>query len=377
MPFPGSQSGDTLEFAYTLDRWIVWIRVVVLVLSFFGLVAAFKRGSTWERIVLPLLLILYAVVFLATNYRLPADKIFYQPVNKDFSTAADTNMDRSKLVIGIVVDGEARAYPIQLIGYHHQVVDTIGKTPVMVTYCTVCRSGRVFSPIINGKQETFRLVGMDHYNAVFEDATTKSWWQQATGVSITGPLKGSALKEFPSSQMTLAAWLREYPNSLVMKPDTLFMDRYFKLEDYDKGTMRSALVRRDTPAWQHNSWIVGVTNSDGSKAYDWNDLVQKRIIQDSVDKMPILLAMEKDSASFHVYDRRVGDSLLSFRIPVDRDLLVDENTNSSWTMDGLCIDGVLKGKRLAPVQSYNEFWHTWRNFHKTRKVVVGGYALIK
>ncbi|WP_431215866.1 DUF3179 domain-containing (seleno)protein [Puia sp. P3] len=214
MPFPGSQSGDTLQFAYTLDRWIVWIRVVVLVLSFFGLVAVFKRGSTWERIVLPLLLIFYAMVFLATNYRLPADKIFYQPVNKDFSTAADTNMDRSKLVIGIVVDGEARAYPIQLIGYHHQVVDTIGKTPVMVTYCTVCRSGRVFSPIINGKQETFRLVGMDHYNAVFEDATTKSWWQQATGVSITGPLKGSALKGIPLLPVDpggLAQGIPEFP----------------------------------------------------------------------------------------------------------------------------------------------------------------------
>jgi hypothetical protein len=50
----------------------------------------------------------------------------------------------------------------------------------MVTYCTVCRTGRVYGPIINGKKETFRLVGMDHFNAMLEDATTKSWWQQAT-----------------------------------------------------------------------------------------------------------------------------------------------------------------------------------------------------
>jgi len=377
MPFAGSQVSDTVEYAYMLDRWVVWIRIVVLLIAFWGLVAVFKRGRTWERIVLPVLLTVYAVVFLVTNYRLPADKIFYQPVNKVFSTADDSTMDKTKLVIGVVVDGEARAYPIQLIGYHHQVVDTLGKTPVMVTYCTVCRSGRVFSPMINGKQESFRLVGMDHYNAVFEDATTKSWWQQATGVSITGPLKGYALKEFPSSQMTLAAWLREYPNSLVMKPDTLFMDHYFNLEDYDKGTMHSALVRRDTASWQHNSWIVGVANSDGSKAYDWNELLQKRIIQDSVDKMPILLAIERDSASFHVYDRRLGDELLSFRISGDGDLLTDANTNSSWNMDGVCVAGALKGKRLAPVQSYNEFWHAWRNFNRTRKVIVGGYALVK
>jgi hypothetical protein len=377
MPFPGSQVGDTVSFAWWLGRSIWLIRSLVLVLAALALVTVFKRGRTWERIVLPLVLLVYAGIFFAFNYRFPADKIFYQPVNKSFATASDTSMDRSKLVIGVIVDGQAKAYPIQLIGYHHQVVDTVGRTPVMITYCTVCRSGRVYSPMLNGKQESFRLVGMDHFNAVFEDATTKSWWQQATGVSISGPLKGTALKEFPSAQMTLDAWLRQNPNSLVMKPDTLFMDNYFKLEDYDKGTMRSELVRRDNASWQHNSWVVGVTNSYASKAYDWNDLLKKRMIQDSVDMMPILLTIENDSSSFHVYDRRVDDQSLSFRIADNKELLVDESTHSSWNMDGVCIDGALKGKKLLPVQSYNEFWHSWQNFHKNAKIYVGGYALGK
>lgn len=377
MPFKGSQVGDTVSYAYLLNRSVVGVRILVLVLALFALVAVFKRGRTWEKVVLPLILLSYGVVFYAFNFRMAADTIFYQPVNKNFATASDTSMDRSKLVIGVVIDGQAKAYPIQLIGYHHQVVDTLGNVPVMVTYCTVCRSGRTYSPVVNGKQETFRLVGMDHFNAVFEDATTKSWWQQATGISIAGPLKGRTLKELPSSQMTLDAWLRQHPNSLVMKPDTQFMDRYFKLEDYDKGTMLSSLVRRDKDAWQHNSWIVGVTSSYSSKAYDWNDLLKRRIIQDSVDEMPILLTIENDSASFHVYDRRIDGSPLSFSISGEKGILVDENTHSSWNIDGLCIDGSLKGKKLMPVQSYNEFWHSWQTFHKDGKVHVGGYALTK
>jgi hypothetical protein len=370
MPFPGSQVSNTVSYAYWLDQSIVWIRVLSLLLACFALLAAFKKGRTWEKILLPLILVSYAVVFFAFNFRLPADKIFYQPVNKSFASANDSDMDRSKLVIGVMIDGQAKAYPIQLIGYHHQVMDTIGKTPVMITYCTVCRSARVFSPIINGKQEFFRLVGMDHFNAVFEDATTKSWWQQATGTAITGPLKGSVLKQLPSSQMTLDAWLRQYPNSLVMKPDTTFMDHYFGLEDYDKGTMRSDLVRRDLASWQHNSWVVAVMNNSSSTAYDWNDLLQKKIIQDSVDQLPILLTIENDSASFHVYDRRIDDSTLSFQISANKDLLVDEETHSSWNMDGVCIQGLLMGKKLLPVQSYNEFWHSWQTFHKDAKIYV-------
>ena len=370
MPFPGSQVSNTVAYAYWLDQSIVWIRILALALACFALYAAFKNGRTWAKILLPLILVSYGIIFYAFNFRLPADKIFYQPVNKSFTTASDSDMDKSKLVIGVMIDGQPKAYPIQLIGYHHQVIDTVGNTPVMITYCTVCRSARVFSPMINGRQESFRLVGMDHFNAVFEDATTKSWWQQATGTAITGPLKGQALKEFPSSQMTLDAWLRQYPKSLVMKPDTIFMDHYFGLEDYDKGTMRSALVRRDLASWQHNSWIVGVMTNFSSKAYDWNELLQKKVIQDSLDQLPILLTIENDAASFHVYDRRVDNSTLNFQISGNKDLLVDDETHSSWNMDGVCVLGPLMGKKLLPVQSYNEFWHTWQTFHQDAKIYI-------
>ena len=377
MPFPGSQVNNTVSFAYWLDQSIVWIRILALFLICFALIVAFKNGRTWEKIFLSLIVISYAFVFFFFNFRLQAENIFHQPVNKSFTVASNSAMEKSKLIIGVVIDGQAKAYPIQLIGYHHQVMDTIGKTPVMITYCTVCRSGRVYSPIVNGKLESFRLVGMDHFNAVFEDFTTKSWWQQATGTAIAGPLKGYQLKEFPSTQLTWDAWLREYPESLVMKPDTIFMDNYFKLEDYDRGTMLSSLVRRDTDSWEPKSWIVGVKNNFSSKAYDWNELVQKRIIQDSVDRLPILLTIEKDSTSFHVYDRRVDDSVLSFQIAGNNDLLIDEKTNSTWNMDGVCIGGLLKGKKLLAVQSYNEFWHSWQTFHNNSKIYVGNYTVIK
>lgn len=377
MPFPGSQVSNTVSYAYWLNESIVWIRILVLLLLVFALISAFKNGKLWQKILLSLVIVSYAIVFFSFNFKLQADKIFYQPVNKSFTLATYGDLDRSKLIIGVVIDGQAKAYPIQLIGYHHQVVDTIGKTSVMITYCTVCRSGRVYSPIVNGKQETFRLVGMDHFNAVFEDATTKSWWQQATGTAITGPLKGHVLKEFPSTQMTLNAWLRQYPNSLVMAPDTLFMENYFKLEDYDKGTMQSSLVRRDTESWQHNSWIVGVKNNYSSKAYDWNELVQKKIIQDSLDGLPILLIIENDTASFHVYNRRVDSSALSFQLAGSNDLLVDENTHSSWSVGGECIAGALKGKKLSPIQAYNEFWHSWQTFHKDSKIYVSKFTSMK
>jgi Protein of unknown function (DUF3179) len=307
------------------------------------------------------LLACYIPVFFLFNLRFDAEQIFHQPSTKSFIPARNS-IDKSKLVIGVSLNGETKAYPIQLIGYHHQVIDTIGNEPVMITYCTVCRTGRVYSTVVGGKNESFRLVGMDHYNAVFEDESTKTWWQQANGKAIAGPLKGSYLREIPSRQLTIDTWIRQYPNSVVMAPDSLYDDRYFGLEDYDRGTMQSSLVKRDYRPWQAKSWVIGIKNEFSSRAYDWNYLVKKRLIQDSLESLPVLLAIETDTTSFHVYDRRINGSVLWFNDSTTNNQFIDRTTNSTWNMDGLCIDGPLKGQQLTPVQAFNEFWHAWERF---------------
>ena len=366
MPLPGSQVNETVDIAYWLEKHITWIRVVILLLSSVALIRILQNGKTWEKFSFALLLSGYIIVFLVLNFRMAADHKFHQPTTKLFIPASNS-IDKSKLVIGVAINGEAKAYPIQLIGYHHQVIDTVGNEPVIITYCTVCRTGRVYSSRVNGENEVFRLVGMDHFNAVFEDQTTKTWWQQASGKAIAGPLKGATLKEIPSYQSSIESWIHRYPNSMVMEPDPLYDEKYFSLEDYDKGTMRSELVKRDIRSWQPKSWIVGVRNQSSSMAYDWNDLVKKRVIQDSLESLPILVTVENDSSSFHVYDRRVNGAVLNFNTKLTDNHFTDNNSGSIWDMNGYCIDGSLKGTQLNSVQAYNEFWHAWERFEPNTK----------
>src|ERR1700712_1059838 len=311
MPFPGSQKAETIGFAYWLGRNISWIRIVLIVLIAIPVMETFKQNKLWKKILLSVVVVLYAVIFYFFNFRFEADKMFYQPKHKNFASINQSGAD-TVLVIGVTINGEAKAFPIQIIGYHHQVKDTIGKTAAIITYCTVCRTGRVYSPVVNGKPEEFRLVGMDHFNAMFEDATTKSWWQQATGIAIAGPLKGQSLAEIPSQQLTLAAWLRVYPNSTVLEPDSTYKKRYKGLDNYNKGTIEGSLEKRDSASWQFKSWVVGVIHDHHTKAYDWNDLVKKELIEDSLPNTPIVIALENDSASFHVWNRQVNGQSLRF-----------------------------------------------------------------
>lgn len=361
MPFPGSQHADTVGLAYSIEKYKWLLRIVGIALIAAPAYRLFVSGKTWKKIVFALALIGWFIVAYFFNFRFEADKMFYQPVTTNFSDLAGNTIDSDKLVIGVEINGDARAFPIQLIGYHHQVRDTIGGEPVMITYCTVCRTGRVYSPVVSGHPENFRLVGMDHFNAMFEDRTTKSWWRQATGVAVAGPLTGSSLKEIPSHQLTLAAWARQYPNTKILQPDTLFKKDYDDLADFDKGTVKSHLEKRDSVSWKDKSWVVGIRTEDAERAYDWNDLVQRQVIQDSLPHCPLVILLEQDTASFRAYSRRLDEKTLWFT--KDGNNLTDTNTRSSWNSQGICLSGPLKDRRLEALAAYQEFWHSWRQFH--------------
>jgi hypothetical protein len=367
MPLPGSQQGNTIDIAYFIAKNMLWLRCIGLILFIIPAVSIFRSGSKWKIFGLVLVSLAYLVVTYMFNFVMEADKMFYQPTHKHFASYANNKIDTNKLVLCVSLNGTTKAYPIQLIGYHHQVVDSIGNTPVIVTYCTVCRTGRVFSPEVNGKIEQFRLVGMDHFNAMFEDASTKSWWQQATGTAITGKLKGTSLKEIPSQQVSLWVWNRMYPETLIMQPDSSFKEKYEKMDTYDKGLSKGSLTRRDSGSWQAKSWVVGISIENEAKAFDWNQLVQQTLIEDSLAGTPFIITLEKDNASFHVWNRMVNNTSLHFIKNNTPGYMTDIQTGSVWNEDGKCITGTLAGQQLKTVQAYQEFWHSWQTFHPNTK----------
>ena len=283
-----------------------------------------------------------------------ADHMFYQPKKLLMVNSGENKVDTGRLVLGVVNNGEAKAYPIRFLGYHHQVRDTIGGKPVIVTYCTVCRTGRVFEPVVNGSPAVFRLVGMDHFNAMFEDGATQSWWRQATGTAITGKLKGQQLPELHSTQTSLAQWLQLNPKTLVMQEDPSFKDIYDTTFKYERGKSEGKLTRTDSLSWKDKSWVVGIKSGNERKAYDWNKLKKERIIQDKIGENYILLVLADDDKSFFAFKRPNANAMFS----LNRDTLVFDNHH--FKINGQGIDTDLS---LKPLQAYQEFWHSWRTFN--------------
>ncbi|WP_229310984.1 DUF3179 domain-containing (seleno)protein [Larkinella soli] len=363
MPFPGSQESETITPAYWIHQNIFWLRIVggmLLLWPTYRLLA--ERGPKLRKALVLVLLAGYGAVFYLFNFQFLAEKIFHQPRTVRLAPMKANKIPGHKLVLGLLLNGQARAYPIQLIGYHHQVRDTVGGEPVMITYCTVCRTGRVFRPLVNGRPETFRLVGMDHFNAMFEDRTTGSWWRQVNGEAVVGPLKGQTLPDLPAEHMTLAAWAEQHPETLVLQPDTTFNKDYKGMDPFDKGKSKGELTRRDSLSWKRKSWVVGVVQNRAARAYDWNRLLDRKITNDRLGGRPLVLMVAADSASFHVWNREVDGRTLTFA-PAGTDTFRDAETGSLWNRQGVCMEGELVGRKLTALSASQEFWHSWQTFH--------------
>ena len=351
MPMPGSQKMNSIDLAYFLYRWRWLFRVLFLTMLLVGFFS-FPKKRFWVPLVST---IIVAAGIYMLNFQMAADHMFYKTKNLLMVDAGKNQVDTQRLIIGIERNGIAKAYPIQFLGYHHQVSDSIDGEAVIVTYCTVCRTGRVFEPVVNGKHETFRLVGMDHFNAMFEDASSKSWWRQATGEAITGKLKGEKLPEVASSQTSLGEWLRLYPNSLIMQADPSFVSSYDSTFKYENGKSKSKLTGTDSLSWRDKSWVIGVKAGKASKAYDWNRLKKERIIRDKIDQTSIALILAVDDKSFFAFEIPSKNSVVAMR---NDTLFLDQNI---YRLDGKSFGGIPGLKRLPASQ---EFWHSWRTFNQ-------------
>ena len=351
MPMPGSQQFNSLPLAYFLYsfRWLFRVAFA------FALALGLLRSEWKNKLIVAGVLTLLAAILYVINFVMAADGMFKQPKTITMLDVKANKVDKNRLVIGVVQGDKARAYPIQFLGYHHFVYDDIDGKDILVTYCTVCRTGRVYSPTVNGTKAQFRLVGMDHFNAMLEDASTKSWWQQATGEAVTGPLKGKQLPEIHSTQTSLAAWEKMYPHTLIMQPNPEFRDNYDTSLKYESGKSRKELTGSNPKSGTDKSWVVGLKSQGKSKYIDWNELKRKRIVQVQLNQSNVFVVLLSDNKSFFAYENPFS----AMPKLINNTLVIDADKTYTYQLNGHGINGA---QNLMPVKAYQEFLHSWKHF---------------
>ena len=288
-------------------------------------------------------------------------------------------LDDNEPVIALELNGDARAYPIQILTWHEIVNDTVGGIPVNVTFCPLCNSAIVFDRRLDGEVYEFGTSGLlRNSDLIMYDRTSETLWQQFTGEAIVGELVGKQLTFLPSSLVSFADFKAAQPDGVVMSKETGFNRRYGQnpYVGYDQIGQNPFLyqgIPDDRLAAMER--VVTVSLDDIDLAYPLPILMEAGVINDTQGGHDLVVfhtegtssALDANSISggrdvgaTGVFDPNLDGRKLTF-VSINGQIK-DEQTNSVWNIFGQAVEGELTGQQLTSIIHADHFWFSWAAF---------------
>ena len=147
-----------------------------------------------------------------------------------FVAAADAGyLKDSHVVFGLVINGQAKAYPKRILAWHEMAIDRIGGVDMTIVYCTLCGTVIPFESAAGGHAFRFGTSGLLYRsNKLMFDEESGSLWSTFEGVPVVGSLVGSGvmLTSHPVVTTTWQEWRSEHPDTQVLSIDTGYKRDY-------------------------------------------------------------------------------------------------------------------------------------------------------
>ncbi len=297
---------------------------------------------------------------------------FLDPADVDF-------LEDVEPVLALELNGDARAYPLQVMIWHEIVNDTVGDIPVSVTYCPLCNSAVAVDRRVDGRVLTFGTSGSLYLSAlVMYDRQTESLWSHFTGEAIAGVMTGTKLEHFPVSLVAWETWRDAHPDGLVLSRQTGHQRDYGRnpYPGYDDVNNPPFLFDGDVDdRLTAKTRVVGVGRDTSPTAVRLDPLLEVGVVPFELDSQPVVaLAVAGTASALDASSvssgRDVGATGVFIaehdgqRLDLRRDgaSFVDEQTGSRWDIFGLAIDGTLQGAKLERVEHVDTFWFAWASF---------------
>lgn len=189
--------------------------------------------------------------------------------------AAAAALQDEDIVLGVVVAGQARAYPVAILNWHELVNDTLGGEPILVSFCPLCGTGIVFDRRIGGVARTFGVSGLLYRSdLLMYDRESESLWSQISAEAVSGPLLGKRLRLHRARMDRWGAWRRKHPETSVISRDTGHRRNYARSPYADYATSRKLMfpVPSD-PRYHPKMPTLGLRiPEEGSRAYPASEL---------------------------------------------------------------------------------------------------------
>ena len=292
-------------------------------------------------------------------------------------------------VVSVEIDGDARAYPVQILIWHEIVNDEIGGIPVSVTYCPLCNSALAFDRRFGDRVLDFGTSGELYQSAlVMYDRQTGSLWAHFTGQGLVGHYAGAELGFVPAQTISFAQFRAAHPEGQVLTQDTGASRQYgvnpyvgYDNENTDPiGQFFNGEIDRSELA---KARIVGINDDAGSIAIRFEDLASQPVVQVTEDGRNLVvfhipglasaldvgqISEGRDVGQTGVFTAAAPDGT-ALTFTNDGENFVDDQTGTTWNILGQGIDGELAGERLEPITHLDTFWFAWATYRPGTVVI--------
>lgn len=278
-------------------------------------------------------------------------------------------LSKNDIVFGIVIDGDARAYPKRIMGWHEMFVDNIADRRIAGVYCTLCGTMIAYDSEANGVMHDLGTSGfLYRSNKLMYDKRTQSLWNTIEGRPVVGPLvdQNIELKTYPIITTTWGDWKKTYPETLVLSSDTGHSRNYSPGAAYRRYYATDDLMfpvpKKD--ARLKNKTEVFIIRSEGYRsdplAITTRFLKKNNIYQDVIDDEKIIVITSKKGGS-RAYN--AGDHTF---IDYKNSQLIDDR-GGRWIIGP---DFIRNGNlKLERIPSHNIFWFAWINTYPETRIV--------
>ncbi|WP_299143785.1 DUF3179 domain-containing protein [uncultured Tateyamaria sp.] len=276
------------------------------------------------------------------------------------------------LVFGVSINGDVRAYPLRIMGWHEMFNEVIGGVPVALAYCTLCGSGILFETDVSGRAAPL-VFGSSGFlyrsNKLMFDRETHSLWNQYTGQPVVGPLvdSGIALKQRPVVITTWDNWKTSNPGTQVLSLETGHRRNYGSgvvYNDYFASPDLMFPAQVDQRTHQQKDYIFTVRQFGAARAWPLKSFDGMPVINDGIADTALLLVGDPKTRSVRAYERGAH----SFAPSGGR--LKDES-GAEWRVTEDALLGP-DGVSLPRVAGHISYWFAWDNYLGDAATVYGG-----
>ena len=268
------------------------------------------------------------------------------------------------LVFGVVLNGDARAYPLRIMGWHEMFNDVVGGVPVALAYCTLCGAGILFESRVEGREQAFVFGSsglLYRSNKLMFDRETMSLWNQFTGEPVSGPLadSGIELKILPVAIAAWAEWRRANPATTVLSLDTGHRRDYgagVVYRDYfaSPELMFPAVVG-DESRVRRKGYVFGMRGPGTTRAWPLAAFEGGRVLNDRLGGMEVVLVGDAATRTVRAYAREGRE----FTVGAAPGTLA--GPGGAWRIEEAALVGP-GGERLPRLAGHVAYWFAWEGY---------------